>query len=379
MRKRLVGAVALMAVGTLALSACGSSSSGGSSSTTSSAAGGASSSAPAAAGGKIGVILPDSASSARWETADRTFLSAAFKAAGVDYDIQNAGGDKSKFQSIADGMIGSGVKVLLIVNLDSDTGAAVIKKATAAGIPVIDYDRLTLGGGAKYYVSFDNVAVGTAIGDGLVKGLQAAGKKTGNVIELNGSPTDNNATLFKQGYDKAITGAGYTVVDSQAVPDWDNTKAVTVFEQEFTKAGGKVDGVAAANDGLGGAAISVLKKNGLAGKVPVTGQDATDEGLQRVLLGTQYVTVYKAIKLEADAASKLAIALSKGDTAGADAQATSTVQDTKTNQPVKAVLLTPKPIYKDSVKDVVADGFTTAAKLCTSAELKAACTANGVA
>jgi D-xylose transport system substrate-binding protein len=275
-------------------------------------------------------------------------------------------------------MIGAGVKVLMIVNLDSDTGAAVIKKATAAGIPVIDYDRLTLGGGAKYYVSFDNVAVGTAIGEGLVKGLKAAGKTTGNVLELNGSPTDNNATLFKEGYDKAIKAAGYTVVDSQAVPDWDNTKAVTVFEQMFTKAGGKVDGVAAANDGLGGSAISVLQKNGLAGKVPVTGQDATDEGLQRVLLGTQYVTVYKAIKLEADAAAKLAIALIKGDAAGADAQASGTVKDTTSGQDVKSVLLTPKPIYKETVKDVVADGFTTAAKICTTAELKAACTANGV-
>jgi D-xylose transport system substrate-binding protein len=377
MRKPLVGALAFVAVGSLALTACGGSSTTGTTSSPTSAAA-SSASAGAATGGKVGVILPDSASSARWETADRGFLESAFKAAGVEYDIQNAGGDKAKFQTIADGMIGAGVKVLMIVNLDSDTGAAVIKKATAAGIPVIDYDRLTLGGGAKYYVSFDNVAVGTAIGEGLVKGLKAAGKNTGSVLELNGSPTDNNATLFKQGYDKVIKGAGYTVTDSQAVPDWDNTKAVTVFEQMFTKAGGKVDGVAAANDGVGGAAISILKKNGLAGKVPVTGQDATDEGLQRVLLGTQFVTVYKAIKLEADAASKLAIALIKGDTAGADGQASGSVMDTKTNQPVKSVLLTPKPIYKESVKDVIADGFTTAAKICTTSELKAACTANGV-
>jgi D-xylose transport system substrate-binding protein len=324
------------------------------------------------------VILPDSASSARWETADRPFLEAAFKAAGVGYDIQNAGGDKAKFQTIADGMIGEGVKVLMIVNLDSPTGAAVIKKATAANIPVIDYDRLTLGGGAKYYVSFDNVAVGTAIGDGLVKGLQALGKKTGNVLELNGSPTDNNATLFKQGYDKSVKAAGYTVTDSQAVPDWDNTKAVTVFQQMFTKAGGKVDGVAAANDGLGGAAISVLKQNGLAGKVPVTGQDATDEGLQRLLLGTQYVTVYKAVKKEADAASALAIALIKGDTAAADALATGKTTDSQLNTQVPSVLLQPQGIYKATVKDVIADGFTTVAKVCATAELKTACAANGI-
>jgi D-xylose transport system substrate-binding protein len=379
MRKGFLGVVALSAASALSLAACGSSSS--SSSTATSDAAGATTAAAttaAASGGKVGVILPDSASSARWETADRKFLSDAFTAAGVEFDIQNAGGDKAKFATIADSMIGAGVKVLMIVNLDSDTGAAVIKKATAANIPVIDYDRLTLGGGAKYYVSFDNVAVGTAIGEGLVKGLQAAGKKTGNVLELNGSPTDNNATLFKDGYDKAVKAAGYTVTDSQAVPDWDNTKAVTVFEQMFTKAGGKVDGVAAANDGLGGAAISVLKKNGLSGKVPVTGQDATDEGLQRVLLGSQYVTVYKAVKLEAEAASKLAIALIKGDTAGADALATGKTMDSKTNSEVPSVLLTPKAIYKDTVKDVIADGFTTAAKVCATAELKTACAANGI-
>jgi D-xylose transport system substrate-binding protein len=370
MGKRTVGLVALGAVGALTLSACGGGDSGTTGSSASAGGGGAA--------GKVGVILPDSASSARWETADRTFLSEAFKAAGVEADIQNAGGDKAKFQTLADGMIGAGVKVLMIVNLDSDTGAAVIKKATAAGVPVIDYDRLTLGGGAKYYVSFDNVAVGTAIGEGLVKGLKEAGKTTGTVLELNGSPTDNNATLFKEGYNKAITAAGYTVADSQPVPDWDNTKAVTVFEQMFTKAGGKVDGVAAANDGLGGSAISVLARNGLAGKVPVTGQDATDEGLQRVLLGTQYVTVYKAVKKEAEAAAKLAIALAKGDTAAADALATGKVKDTTANVDVPSVLLEPQPIYKDTVKDVIADGFTTKDKVCTTAELKTACTAAGI-
>ncbi len=378
MRKRNVGLLAMSAIGAISLAACGG---GDTTTAATSAASGAASAASSAAGGgvgKVGVILPDSASSARWETADRKFLTDAFKAAGVEVDIQNAGADKAKFATLADGMIGAGVKVLMIVNLDSDTGAAVSKKAAAAGIPVIDYDRLTLGGGAKYYVSFDNVAVGTAIGEGLVKGLQAGGKTTGNVLELNGSPTDNNATLFKEGYDKAIKAAGYTVTDSQAVPDWDNTKAVTVFEQMFTKAGGKVDGVAAANDGLGGAAISVLAKNGLAGKVPVTGQDATDEGLQRVLLGTQYMTVYKAVKKEADAAAQLAIALAKGDTAAADALATGKTADSVTGKDVPSVLLVPQGIYKESVKDVIADGFTTMDKVCTTAELKAACTANGI-
>jgi D-xylose transport system substrate-binding protein len=264
------------------------------------------------------------------------------------------------------------------VNLDSPSAAAVIAKAKQQGVPVIDYDRLTLGGGASYYVSFDNVKVGTAIGDGLVKCMQANGKSSGPVALLNGSPTDNNATLFKQGYEKQIKDAGYTVAADQSVPDWDNTKAGTIFEQMYTKAKGDFVGVASANDGLGGAVASVLSRNGQSKDIPTTGQDATDEGLQRVLLGTQCMTVYKAIKKEADAASALAIALAKGDTAGADKLATGSVEDTETKQQVKSVLLEPQAIFPDSVKDVVADGFTSAAKICTTAALKKACTANGV-
>jgi D-xylose transport system substrate-binding protein len=327
---------------------------------------------------KVGVILPDAASSARWETADRKFLGEAFEAAGVEYDIQNANADKAKFSTIADQMLSSGVTVLLIVNLDSPSAAAVIKKASDQGVPTIDYDRLTLGGGASYYVSFDNVAVGQTIGEGLVSCMQDNGDDSGPVALLNGSPTDNNATLFKQGYEKAITDAGYSVAADQAVPDWDNTKAGTIFEQMYTKANGNFVGVAAANDGLGGAVAAVLGRNGQAGEIPTTGQDATAEGLQRVLLGTQCMTVYKAVKKEADAAAQLAIALGKGDTAAADALATDTVTDTETNEEVKSVLLEPQGITPESVKEVVADGYVEASAICTNAELKKACAEYGV-
>ncbi len=327
---------------------------------------------------KVGVILPDTASSKRWENNDRPLLKEAFDAAGVESDIQNAQGDKAKFATLADQMLNGGANVLLIVNLDSPSAAAVIAKAKQQGVPVIDYDRLTLGGGADFYVSFDNVAVGTAIGEGLVKCMQDAGDTSGNVALLNGSPTDNNATLFKEGYQKAIEGAGYTVTEDQAVPDWDNTKAGTIFEQMFTKANGDFVGVAAANDGLGGAVASVLGREGAADDIPTTGQDATDEGLQRVLTGTQCMTVYKAIKKEADAAAALAIALAKGDTAGADALATGTAKDTETGEDVKSVLLEPQAIFPENVKDVIADGHTTAEAVCSNAELQKACEENGV-
>src|SRR5690349_5817942 len=377
MKQKLSARVAAAAmIGALAftVAACGSDDNSGSGSSGSS---GATSTPEAKA--KVGVILPDTQSSARWENADRPLLADAFKAAGVESDIQNANGDKAKFATIADQMLNSGANVLLIVNLDSPSAAAVIAKAKQQGVPVFDYDRPTLGGGASYYVSFDNVAVGTAQGQGLVKCMKANGNDSGPVALLNGSPTDNNATLFKQGYEKAIKDAGYTIAADQSVPDWDNTKAGTIFEQMFTKANGKFVGVDSANDGLGGAVAAVLKRNGDTKSIPTTGQDATTEGLQRVLLGSQCMSVYKAIKKEADAASDLAIDLAKGDKAAADALATGQVEDTETKQQVKSVLLQPQAIFKDNVKDVVADGFTTADKICTTAALKKACTENGVA
>ena len=183
----------------------------------------------------------------------------------MEYDIQNAEGDKAKMATIADQMITSGAKVL-IVNLDSPSGAAIQQKAAAAGVKTIDYDRLTLGGSAAVYVSFDNVKVGELRGDGLIKCLTDKNVASPKVVELNGSPTDNNATLFKQGYDSKLDpkyASGWTKVDDQSVPDWDNQKGGQIFEQMLTKANGQIDGVLAANDGLGNAAIAVLKKNNL--------------------------------------------------------------------------------------------------------------------
>ncbi len=323
------------------------------------------------------MILPDSASSARWETADRKYLAAAFKAAGVQYDIQNAQNDKTAFQTIADQMITGGVTVLMIVNLDSGTGKAVIDKAKAQGVGVIDYDRLTLNGGASYYVSFNNEAVGKLQGEGLVKCLTAAGVSKPVVAELNGSPTDNNATLFKNGYDSVLKpkydSGDYVKGPDQSVPEWNNTTAGTIFEQMMTSTGNKIDGVLAANDGLGNAAIAVLKRNGLNGKVPVTGQDATVQGLQNILAGDQCMTVYKAIEQEANEAAKLAISLAKSETVNTG----ETVKDPESGKDVPAKLLVPVAITKDNIKTVIDDGFVTKAELCT-APYAAACTAVGL-
>jgi D-xylose transport system substrate-binding protein len=309
--------------------------------------------------GKIGVILPDTKSSVRWESADRPALVKAFKAAGVKYDIQNAEGDADKMATIADGMITGGVTVLAIVNLDSDSGAAIEEKAKKQGVQTIDYDRLTLGGSADVYISYDNSKVGALQGEGLKKCL---GDKKANIIYLNGSPTDNNATLFSQGAHSVLDKvSNYKKVAEQAVPDWDNDKAVTIFEQLYTKVDGKVDGVYAANDGLAGGVISILKKNGQNGKVPVTGQDATVEGLQNILTGDQCMTIQKSATGQAGALAKAAIAMVKGD----KADTTGTAKDEEGNREVPAVLLDPVAIDKSNVKAVIDAGDMKAADLCT--------------
>ncbi len=361
---------ALAAVGAFALAGCGSSNS-------SSATGGGSSSASK---GTVGVILPDTTTSPRWENNDRPSLDAAFKAAGVGSDIQNAGGDTAKFGTICDSMINEGVKVLMIVNLDPESGAACLKKATQAGITSIDYDRLTPGGGASYYVSFDNIKVGQLMGTGLMHCLTKEGKSKANIIYINGAETDNNAGLFKQGYASALkaklaSGAYKLVGDVSG--EWDANKAADAFDGLYTKNNGKIDGIVSANDTMSGGIIARLKANGLAGKVPITGQDASTGGLQQILAGNQCMTVYKNTDLEAGLASKLAIDLINGDTAAADALATGSVLDPVTKQNVKSALATPQAIFKSNINVPFQDGFAKASDVCTGPYAKL-CKAAGV-
>lgn len=346
---------------TLTLSACG-----GSSDSSSGGSDGGSTKE-----GKIGVILPDTKSSVRWESADRPALEAAFKKAGVEYSVQNAEGDADKMATIADAMITDGVTVLAIVNLDSDSGAAIEAKAAKQGVKTIDYDRLTLGGSADVYISYDNSKVGALQGEGLAKCL---GDVDANLIFLNGSPTDNNATLFSEGahsvLDKIST---YKNVGEQAVPNWDNDDAVDIFEQLYTKAAGKVDGVYAANDGLAGGVIKILDKNGQAGKVPVTGQDASVEGLQNILAGTQCMTIQKSANGQAAALAEAAIAMVKGDKAAT----TGVTRDDTGNRDVPSVLLDPVAIDKSNVQAVIDAGDLTAADICTG-DFAKLCTDAGI-
>src|SRR3954454_1240322 len=345
MRYRAWLIAALMAaIGAVVFAGCGGDDDSGGSS-------GASSGSSGGDKGKVAVLLPDSKSSVRWETVDRPFLKKAFEDAGISAEIQNAEGDKATQQQQAEQMLTNGAKELLLVKLDSGSGAAIAANAKSRGAKVIDYDRLTLNGDSDYYVSFDNTQVGKLQGEGLVKCL---GNTNGqSIAELNGSPTDNNATLFANGYNSVLdplykSGKLKKAAD-QSVPDWDNQKALTIFEQMLQKTNNKIQGVLAANDGLGNSAISALKARKLP-QIPVTGQDATLQGVQSIVTGDQCMTVYKATKKEADAAAKLAIALAKGQTPPAP---TDSVDNG--SKKVPSVLLTPVAITKDNIKKYVGE------------------------
>lgn len=354
--------LALLAAGTalvLALAGCGANSSSGS-------GGGDNGNQAAGNGPKVGVILPETATSARWQAFDQPMLQSALVKAGLNPIIENAQGDNQKFSQLADSMLSQNVKVLIIAAPNGDVGATVERKAKAQGVPVIDYDRLNLGGSADYYVSFDNVHVGELQGQALKEAL--ADKPGAQVIEIEGSPTDNNATLFYNGQQNVLKplydSGALKLVNSQRIDGWDNGKGGTTFEQLLSANGGRVDGVLAANDGLAGAIITVLQKNNLAGKVPVTGQDASAAGLKAILQKVQYSTVFKPIQEEADSTAELAADLVKGDTAAADKVAKDSSTDPTGNRTVKSVLLTPQMVTYDNVKIVVDAGYVKASEIC---------------
>ncbi|BBH70921.1 sugar ABC transporter substrate-binding protein [Actinoplanes sp. OR16] len=370
MRKSLLALVAAGLLTTVTLTACDDGTDPGDSGDSGSAT--TSSGGEASGSGGIGVILPDTKSSQRWGSDDPKYLKAAFEAAKVPFTIENAEGDKEQFKRLGEKMLDEGAKVLIIANLDAASGKAVIDNAKSRGIPVIDYDRLTLNGGADYYVSFDNERVGELQAEGLVSCLKSKKKNNPIVASLNGSLTDNNATLFKNGYDRVLQPyfdqAEFTKGPDQYVPDWDNDEGREIFAQ-MVKQYPTIDGVLAANDGLGNAAIEVLREKNMNGDVPVTGQDATVQGLQNILVGDQCMTVYKDVKKEADAAAKLAINLYKNVKTPVDDK----LKDPESGAYVPFVKLDPTPITKANVKDVVESGFVSAKDLCT-AKFKSACT-----
>jgi len=362
--KRSFRVAAVTAAAALLLAACSS----GSSDT-------AATDSAAAASGLACVILPDSASSPRWENGDRPALKEALEAAGFTTDIQNAEGDTAKMLTIGDAMLASGCNVMIITDYQG-AGAQVAAKSKAQGVPTIAYDRPIEG--VDYYVSFDNVTVGTLQGEGIIKCLGDAGKdpKTAQLIFLDGDPTDGNAAMFAEGYDTALKAAGVEVDKAKLgakrpAGSWDGAKAGTNFEQALTANGGKVDAVVSANDTNAAAAIAILDKNKLT--VPVSGQDASKEGMNNVLSGKQCMTVFKDYLVEASTAAELAIAILKGETPATNKQLAD-------GTPFQAA--TPQALYADAAS---LDGFKAAldrsglkaADVCTGAAA-AKCTEIGL-
>jgi D-xylose transport system substrate-binding protein len=370
-RRPLVIITALvMALGVLA-AGCGddnNSSGGGGTSSSGSSGGGAAK--------QVALLLPES-KTARYEAQDRPLFTAQLKADCPNCELiySNADQDAAKQQQQAEAAITKGADVLVLDPVDSASAASIVTRAKQSKIPVISYDRLITDADVDYYISFDNAKVGKLQGDSLVEALKDPGGK--QIVMINGAPTDNNAKLFKQGAHSVLDKSGVKIGKEYDTPDWSPDKAQSEMEQAITALGkDKIDGVYAANDGNAGGAIAAMKSAGIDPKtVPTTGQDAEVAGVQRIIAGEQYMTVYKAIKPEAEAAAKLAIALAQGK------PAPSGVVNGKTDngqKQVESVLLNPVAVTKDQVADtVIKDGFIKPADLCTG-EYKKACTQMGI-
>jgi D-xylose transport system substrate-binding protein len=316
---------------------------------------------------KACALLPDTKSSTRYVLFDAPYLKAAFRKAGVAAQVLNALGDAQKQKSQAQQCLAQGAKVILLDQLDPASGAAITNLAVGQGAKVIDYDRLVVGSKASYYVSFNNVTVGKLQGKGLVGGLKANGKfsKHPVIAELNGGITDNNAKLFKQGYDSILNplykaGTFKKATAGDQWTNWDPIKGRQIFDQMLARNGNRIDAVLAANDGLAGAVVASLKAHGLK-PVPLTGQDATPTGVQFIIAGWQTGTVYKSVRKEANAAAAAAIAIVKGKAVpGVNGKVSGT----------KSILLTPIWVTKANYKLLFKEGFLKRGQVCNGSYAK---------
>jgi D-xylose transport system substrate-binding protein len=335
--------------------------------------------------GKIAAILPDEVTSTRYVEFDAPYLKEAFLAAGLkasQFIIQNALGSDSTQLTDAQSDITKGATVLLVDPLDPTTGASIESYAKARGVPVVDYDRLTLGGKRSYYVSFNNVTVGADLGNGLLSCLTAWKISKPDVAIMYGAATDNNATLFAQGYNQVLGAAGYTVTpgskhqtgskESVSIEPgtWTPATAETEFQQAFSATPG-VNALLSPNDENAAPIISYLQSQGVkADSFPVTGQDATLTGFQNIISGFQCGTVYKPIWEEAQAAAALGIYLRAGVKPPKGlVNATSTDIDAKTAalRSVPSVLLTPEWVTPSMITStVIKDGVIVKSQLCTA-------------
>jgi D-xylose transport system substrate-binding protein len=332
--------------------------------------------------GSIWVLLPDSATSPRWESDDRRFFEQAFSEADVEFNIVNAEGDAAQQQSQAEQAIADGASVILLVSIDTGSGATIIDNAKDADVQVVEYDRFNTGGsGGAAYVSFDNVEVGRAMARELEPAIDALDAETPRVVMLNGGEEDNNSFLFRRGYaetvESKVEAGEWEQVADRHVPGWDNQQAQTIMEQILTSANNRVDAVFAANDGLANSAINAMEAAGIE-NAPVSGQDATAAGIQNILLGKQTMTVYKPIQAEAELAAAVALALRNGDDLesveseaefnliGIQAEDGNPSEESEGDGIVPYFALTPIGVTGENIQEtVIQDGFRTVREICT--------------
>ncbi len=326
-------------------------------------------------GFKIGLLLPESKTT-RYETFDRPYIEQKLKELCPKCEVLylNADQDTAKQVSQAESMLTQDVKVLILDAVDAKAAEGMVNNAKGRKVPVVAYDRLA-SGQVDYYVSFDNQQVGKVQGQSLLDALSASGDpKRGQVVMINGSPTDPNAADFKAGAHSVLDGK-VTIGKEYDTPDWSPDKAQQEMEQAITALGkDKIIGVYAANDGTSGGAIAAMKGAGFTTLPFTTGQDAELAAIQRIISGEQGMSVYKAIKPEAEIAAEMAIAAATGQ----EYNGQETVSKNNGTKDVTSVLLTPVAVTKGTVKDtVIKDGFYTPAQICTSAYAQA-CAAAGI-
>jgi D-xylose transport system substrate-binding protein len=323
-------------------------------------------------GGKIALLLPESKTS-RYEAHDRPEFEAKVEELCEECEViySNANQNAAQQQSQAEAALTQGAEVLVLDAVDATSASAMVQKANQQEVPVVSYDRLILGAPVDYYISFDNEKVGELQGEKLSEKLKEEGSPSGPIVMINGSPTDNNATLFKKGAQSVFAKEGVKVAKEYDTPDWSPDKAQSEMEQAITALGKNgFEATYAANDGTAGGAIAAMKSAGIEpSSKPTTGQDAELEAIQRILAGSQFMTVYKAIEPEANAAAEMAVALVEGE------EVPSGLVNGKTNnelEDVPSVLLEPIAVTKENINEtIVADEFWSASEICTSAYKKA--------
>ncbi|KAM3102586.1 sugar ABC transporter substrate-binding protein [Phormidesmis sp. 146-12] len=319
----------------------------------------------------IGVLLPESDSSARYEAYDRPLLDQEIKKAvpGATIQYSNANNDADSQQNQAEAVLTKGACILVVDPKDSEKASVIVQRAKASQVPVIAYDRLIQDPDTAYYVSFDNVRVGELQGQYIVDQFRKGAyglKKGANLVMINGSQTDNNALQFREGAMKAlqplIDNKDVNLIFDQYTPNWDNGRAQSLMEGVLTKEKNNVQIAYVANDGMANTVVAALRSQKLDGKILVTGQDATLSGIQNILAGDQAMTIYKPIVQEAQATAQLVAALSNGTDPGSLVNGQT---QTKAGGQVASVLVTPIAVDKTNVQQtVISDGYLTKDQIC---------------